>query len=97
MNSDNHSLIAEEAKALLRNAASGFGIKASVENKNNYDRIWARDSAVSGLAILSSGLENLYPELQSSLSPLQSAAAANGQIPCIMKPGWAIILFMLFK
>lgn len=81
MNFDCRSSVAEEAKALLRNASSGYGIKASLENKDNYNRIWARDSAVSGLAILSSGLEDLYPALQSSLSLLQSAAAANGQIP----------------
>lgn len=81
MNFNSHSSIAEEAKALLRNAASGFGIKALSEVKDNYDRIWARDSAVSGLAILSSGLEDLYPALQSSLLLLQSAAAGNGQIP----------------
>lgn len=81
MNSDNHSSIAENAKALLRNASSGLGIKAALEKKDNYDRIWARDSAVSGLAILSAGLEDLYPALQSSLSLLQNAAAENGQIP----------------
>lgn len=75
------SFVAEKAKAVLRNASSGLGIKASLEKKDNYDRIWARDSAVSGLAILSSQLKDLYPSLQSSLSLLHCAAAENGQIP----------------
>ncbi|RYE22494.1 MAG: hypothetical protein EOP42_24350, partial [Sphingobacteriaceae bacterium] len=78
---DNHSSLFKEAETLLRNASAGFGIKASLENKDNYNRIWARDGAVSALAILSSGLEDLYPAVLSSLSMLQQAAAANGQIP----------------
>ncbi|MGI4751000.1 MAG: glycoside hydrolase 100 family protein [Janthinobacterium lividum] len=81
MHLDIHSSLAEEAKALLRNASSGFGIKASLENKDNYNRIWARDSALSAMAIFSAGLADLYPTLKSSLSLLQNAAAANGQIP----------------
>ena len=81
MNLEIHSSLAQEAKALLRNASSKYGIKASLEDKDNYNRIWARDSAVSGLAIITSGLEDLYPGLHSSLLLLQKASAANGQIP----------------
>ncbi len=81
MISTNHLSIAEKAKAVLRDASSSRGIKASLEKKDNYNRVWARDSAVSGLAILTNRLEELYPALHSSLVLLQKAAAANGQIP----------------
>ncbi len=81
MNSVKHLSIADKAKLVLRDASSMRGIKASLEKKDNYDRVWARDSAVTGLAIMSNRLEELYPALHSSLVLLQKAAAANGQIP----------------
>ena len=81
MNFKHYSSISQKAKAVLKSASFAFGIKASPEKKDNYNRIWARDSAVSGLAILSCGMEDLCPALQSSLLLLQSAAAENGQIP----------------
>lgn len=81
MNQANHLSINEKAKSVLMGASSVQGIQASLEKKDNYNRVWARDSAVSGLAIITNRLESLYPALRSSLIVLKKAAASNGQIP----------------
>lgn len=81
MNLSNHLSLADKAKSVLKDASSISGIKASLEKKDNYNRVWARDSAVSGLAMISNQLKDLYPALRSSLTVLKKAAAANGQIP----------------
>ena len=80
-NFTSYSFILEQAAQLLYAASSPFGIKASVEQADNYNRVWARDSAVSSLAILSNGLEELYPAVKASLAALQGAASESGQIP----------------
>ena len=73
--------IAAKAIEVLMGASSENGIKASSELTDNYNRVWARDSAVAGLAILSNQIKELYLPLKSSILILQKAAAVNGQIP----------------
>lgn len=73
--------ILAKAISVLKGASSENGIKASSELTDNYNRVWARDSAVAGLAILSNQIEELYLPLESSIRILQKAAAVNGQIP----------------
>jgi len=71
----------EKAIDVLTKAASVQGITASAQLTDNYNRIWARDLVVSGLAILTNELTELYEPFQTSLKQLQKASANNGQIP----------------
>ncbi len=75
----------KEAEEVLEKASSPYGISASGGAGENYGHIWARDSAVSGLAIIASSLENLYPTIERSYLLLLKAAASNGQIPSNVK------------
>ncbi|MBC7914276.1 MAG: hypothetical protein H7Y07_09140 [Pyrinomonadaceae bacterium] len=70
-----------EAHKVIQAASSKSGIQASAQAKDNYNRIWARDSAVTGLAILTGQIKESYSALSTSLFLLQKAAATNGQIP----------------
>lgn len=71
----------QEAHQILFKAATNIGIKASLLNVDNYNRIWARDSAVSALAIFANQLNDLYPAVRLSIINLQKAASPLGQIP----------------
>ncbi|RKR80795.1 uridine kinase [Mucilaginibacter gracilis] len=73
--------IEQRAIKVLKWASSTHGIKASSNGTDNYGYIWARDSAIAGLAILSNELTDLYQPLKSSLVRLQSASTKHGQIP----------------
>jgi uridine kinase len=79
-NSPNHQL-EEHAWKVIEAAAQGYGIKASAITHDNYNRVWARDAVVTGLAILVNEKKSLYPSFLQSLQYLQKAAAPNGQIP----------------
>ncbi|MBD3750314.1 MAG: adenylyl-sulfate kinase [Sphingobacteriales bacterium] len=70
-----------KAVQLLKEASFKNGIKASLEVDDNYNRVWARDSAVAALSILSAELQSLYPAIQSSIRLLMNCSAENGQIP----------------
>ena len=71
----------QEAHQILLKASTNIGIKASLANADNYNRIWARDSAVSALAIFANQLDDLYPAVRLSILNLQLAASSVGQIP----------------
>ena len=71
----------QEAHQILLKASTNIGIKASLANADNYNRIWARDSAVSALAIFANQLDDLYPAVRLSILNLQVAASSVGQIP----------------
>ncbi len=73
--------LSKKAIEVLQLASSQYGIKATPEKTDNYNRIWARDSAVSAIAIITNQLESLYPTVEVSLKKLQEAAYKNGQIP----------------
>lgn len=70
-----------KAVQLLQEASFKNGIKASLEVSDNYNRVWARDSAVAALSILSAELQPLYPAIKSSILLLMTCSAENGQIP----------------
>lgn len=76
-----HLIVYQKALEVLQRAASDVGLKASSEKKDNYDRIWARDTSVAGLVILSLQLKELYPALKRSLLLLQASSTSFGQIP----------------
>ena len=80
MNSNPTHLLEDRAWQVIEAAAQGYGIKASAITHDNYNRVWARDAVVTGLAILANEKKSLYPSFLQSLQYLQKAAAPNGQI-----------------
>ena len=77
---DENSLT-NHAIAVLQAASNAYGIKATSEVTDNYNRVWARDSAVAALAIISNQIKPLYPSVKASILTLQKAASVSGQIP----------------
>lgn len=75
-----NSMVTKAIK-LLMDASSDTGIKASLEDTDNYNRVWARDTAVAALAIIAHQIKPLYKSIKSSILTLQKAASVNGQIP----------------
>lgn len=71
----------EGAWQVLQQASGDFGIMASLQQTDNYNRVWARDSAVAALAIFAGKYTTLYPTILRSLQVLQQAASKYGQIP----------------
>lgn len=77
----NSKALKNQAIEVIKKASTEFGILATAEQQDNYSRVWARDSVVSGLAILSQNLDDLYPAFKQSLLSLVQSAGPNGQIP----------------
>jgi uridine kinase len=73
--------IKKEAIKVLKEASTSFGILATAEKQDNYNRIWARDGIISGLAMLSQQFDELYPPFKQSLLYLCESASSSGQIP----------------
>lgn len=71
----------DKAIEILKNASSGAGISASSSKTDNYNRIWARDSAVASLAIIAFGIEALKQPIKSSIMALLQSSSSLGQIP----------------
>lgn len=71
----------ENARGVISKASvSGF-LLASAQQTANYASVWARDSAVTILAILATGITESYADALNSLKLLRQAAHENGQIP----------------
>jgi hypothetical protein len=71
----------DKAIDVLKNASTPFATKGSSIQKDNYRHLWARNSAVSGLAITSNNITELTGPFKSSLMLLQKAASKHEQIP----------------
>lgn len=65
----------------LAKATTPYGILASINPTDNYDRIWARDSAIAGLAGLWTNDKIVSDGLYNSLKTLGNAQGKSGQIP----------------
>jgi hypothetical protein len=70
---------------MLEKAATENGILASILERDNYKRVWARDGIISGLAGLLSGSERIINSLKITLDILASNQAPKGQIPSNIK------------
>jgi len=70
----------EKALALLKRAATPFGILASVDARDNYRRVWARDGVIAGLAGLLAGDDNIRQSFKSTLLLLSENRGPQGQI-----------------
>ncbi|UEG54185.1 zeta toxin family protein [Mucilaginibacter daejeonensis] len=73
--------ISNEAVKVIQGAVRHGVLLASAQATDNYTHVWARDSVVTGLAILSNGLNDLHQPFLTSLKVLRSAASDQGQIP----------------
>lgn len=66
---------------LLRQASTPAGFVASITERHNYRRVWARDSVVTGLAALTTGDQQLIETFKQSLLTLAKHQGNAGQIP----------------
>lgn len=57
------------------------GFLATAVSADNYNRVWARDSAITALAILSHRLERFYPTIKKAIYALANYQSAEGIIP----------------
>lgn len=55
-----HFDLEKNALKILEEATVNSYLQASAQNSDNYNRVWARDCAVTGIAILSNDLQDLY-------------------------------------
>lgn len=66
---------------LLYNVSSTNGFVASAENTSNYNRVWARDGVICGLAALASGDKKLIETFRITLETLANNQHEIGTIP----------------
>lgn len=79
----NHPPEEVTAKALqvLQSCTVPQGLLASPTMHDNYQRVWARDSVIAGLAGLVSGNRPVFEAMGHALDTLVQHQASNGQIP----------------
>lgn len=70
-----------KAIELLHEVATPNGFLASAENTTNYQRVWARDGVICGLAALASGDEQLINTFKNTLETLANNQHKIGTIP----------------
>ena len=70
-----------KAIELLHKVATPNGFLASAENTTNYQRVWARDGVICGLAALASGDEQLINTFKNTLETLANHQHKMGTIP----------------
>lgn len=71
----------DKAIELLHKVATPNGFLASAENTTNYQRVWARDGVICGLASLASGDEQLINTFKNTLETLANHQHKMGTIP----------------
>jgi len=76
----------QQAVALLHQCHTKDGFVATPTEKDNYHRIWSRDSAVMGLAALLSGDDELIAACRDSLETLAARQGPHGEIPSNVDP-----------
>ena len=76
-----NNLSYHKAIALLHKVSTDNGFLASAENTSNYQRVWARDGVICGLAALASADEKLIATFKSTLETLANNQHKIGTIP----------------
>ncbi len=71
---------------LLYSCATDNGFVASPHRKANYQRVWARDGTVMGLAALMSGDHDLVEAFRRTLQLLAESQGPHGEIPSNVDP-----------
>ena len=76
----------EKAKALLYDCLTEHGFLATPMRRDNYSRIWGRDSSIIGLAAILTGEEELISGCRKSLETLAHYQGPHGEIPSNVDP-----------
>lgn len=71
----------QQAIEIIRKAITEEGILASAQQRDNYARVWARDSMMTGYAGILVNDEEILAGLEKSILTLAKHQAENGQIP----------------
>ncbi|TVP49432.1 MAG: fructofuranosidase/invertase [Mongoliibacter sp.] len=71
----------EKALNMMRSASHQMGFLASALPKDNYQRVWARDGVITGMAALSSREEDLIDTFRQTLITLGNHISPQGHIP----------------
>jgi len=74
-------MFTEKALEVIEKAISGQGILASSEKKDNYARVWSRDSMMTGITGILIKNQTIVDGLEKSIKTLADFQAQNGQIP----------------
>ncbi len=74
-------MFTEEALQVIEQAISEQGILASSEKKDNYARVWSRDSMMTGITGILIKNPMIVEGLEKSIKTLSVHQAENGQIP----------------
>lgn len=78
---DRTSALMAEAWRVLEGCAKSYGFVATAQDKDNYARLWSRDSAIAALAVLAHEHKELYPTVEQSISHLLDAVGVHGVFP----------------
>jgi hypothetical protein len=76
----------EEALALMRSCIVREGFLATPEHRDNYRRIWARDSSIMSLAAAASGDDELVAAAVRTFKTLARHQGPHGEIPSNFDP-----------
>jgi uridine kinase len=79
--SDRSAALETAAWKVLEQSAKPFGFVATAQDKDNYARLWSRDSAIASLAVLAQEKKSLYPAVQASIENLLDAVGVHGVFP----------------
>ncbi len=71
----------QEALEIIRKAITEEGLLASAQQRDNYARVWARDSMMTGFAGMLADDKTIVDALEWSILTLVGQQAENGQIP----------------
>jgi GH15 family glucan-1,4-alpha-glucosidase len=76
-----NDLAYNKAIQLLYRCSKSEGFLASAQNKSNYQRVWARDGVICGMAALTTGDVNLITTFKNTIETLANSQHSNGTIP----------------
>lgn len=79
--SERLNILYNDALKLLRQLSTSYGILASVNESDNYKRLWARDSIICGIAGILAEDQAIIESLKASLLTLADHQHINGMIP----------------
>jgi GH15 family glucan-1,4-alpha-glucosidase len=66
---------------ILKKCSSDYGFRASLNKKDKYSRIWARDSMICSLAAMKTDNNQLIKQAEKSVKTLLKFQYKHGQIP----------------
>lgn len=79
-------LLQESAIELLESASVSFGIVASPDAQENYQRLWSRDAMLAGIAGLSADNQTISDAFKASIRTLSQYQHPRGMIPSNVRP-----------